>query len=245
MIENLNIAVTGMLAQQERITAVSQDLTNVDTTGYKQTRQGFRDLVYNELGRSQAGNVNGGSGVAMDPAGRSFEQGAVQRTDQPLDVALQGEGFIQVRLPDGRAALTRDGSLRVDARGQLQTASGALVQPPITIPVGTALDDVSIGADGTVEAGGKRLGRLSIVTVRAPQALQDAGSNAFVTTPSSGAATRAPAATAVSQGALEMSNVDASEEMVEMIDAQRSFQLASKAITTADEMWQIANGIRR
>jgi flagellar basal-body rod protein FlgG len=245
VIENLNIAVSGMLAQQDRITAVAQDLTNVDTTGYKQTRQGFRDLVYNELGRAQAGGVTGGSGVMMESAGRSFQQGAIERTDQPLDVALQGEGFLQVRLPDGRTGLTRDGSLRLDAAGQLMTPSGALVQPAIKVPVGTALDDVSIAPDGTVEAAGKRLGRLAIVTVRAPQQLTDAGSNAFVATAASGAITRAPAATVVSQGALEGSNVDAAEEMVEMIDAQRSFQLASKAISTADEMWQIANGIRR
>jgi flagellar basal-body rod protein FlgG len=245
MIENLNIAAAGMLAQQQRITSVANDLANASTNGYKSTRTGFRDLVYNETGRAQSGNVRMGSGVAVSDAGRSFQQGALQRTDAPLDVAIQGEGFIKVTLPDGRTGLTRDGALHLDAKGRLTTSSGALVQPRVTIPTGTGESEIAIGKDGTITAAGKKVGRLDVVTVRAPQALESAGSNAFVATAASGATVRAPAATIVSQGALEMSNVDTADEMVEMIDAQRSFQLASKAITTADEMMQIANGVKR
>jgi flagellar basal-body rod protein FlgG len=245
MLEHLNTAAAGMLAQQQRITAVANDLANASTTGYKHTRTGFRDLVYTEAGRAQTGGVRTGAGVAVTDAGRSFGQGALQNTGNPLDVAIQGEGFLRVRLPDGRTGLTRDGSLQVDGRGRLTTGSGALVQPPITVPAGTAADEIAIGPDGTVSAAGRRIGRLDIVTVRAPQALLSAGDNAFVATPASGQPVRAPAATRVSQGALEASNVDMGDAMVEMIDAQRSFQMASKVITTADEMLSIANGIRR
>ena len=245
MLENLSTAAAGMLAQQQRIAAVANDLANASTTGYKHQRTGFRDLVYAETGRAQTGGLRVGTGVAVTDAGRSFQQGALQNTGEPLDVAIQGEGFLRVKLPDGRTGLTRDGNLRLDARGRLSTASGALVQPPITVPAGTNPSDISIGADGTVRAAGKALGRLDVVTVRAPGELLAAGDNAFVATAASGTAVRAPAATRLSQGALEASNVDMGDEMVEMIDAQRSYQLASKAITTADEMLQIANGIRR
>jgi flagellar basal-body rod protein FlgG len=172
-------------------------------------------------------------------------QGALQRTDRPLDVAIQGEGFLAVTLPDGRQALTRDGALQVDGRGRLATSGGALVRPGITIPAGTPASAVSIARDGTVSASGRPVGRLSLVSVRSPQLMQSVGANAFVPTPQSGAAGAAPRATTITQGALEMSNVDVSEAMVAMIEAQRSFELASKAIHTADQMMEIANGVKR
>lgn len=245
MIEQLNTAAAGMLAQQQRIATVANDLANANTTGYKHVRTAFHDLVYTDAGRSQSGGVRYGAGVGTTDAGRSLQQGALQNTGEPLDVGIQGEGFIRVKLPDGRQALTRDGNLQVDARGRLTASTGALIQPPITVPAGTPRDKIAIGEDGTVRADGKRIGRLDVVTVRAPQALEAAGDNAFVTTDASGAAVRAPAATRISQGTLEASNVDMGDAMVEMIDAQRSYQLASKAITTADEMLQIANGVKR
>jgi flagellar basal-body rod protein FlgG len=246
MIENLNIAASGMLAMQDRINGVANDLANASTTGYKHTRLGFRDLVYNAAGRAQSGTVNEGSGVATVDAGRAFEQGSLQRTDNPLDVAIQGDGFLRVKLADGREALTRDGALRLDANGTLVTSTGAKVQPGLTVPKNTDPSDISISASGVVAGkGGKRLGTISVVTVRAPQALESVGDNAFVVTQASGAATRAGTGTQLSQGALEASNVDTADEMVQMIDAQRGYQLASKAISTTDEMWQIANGIRR
>jgi flagellar basal-body rod protein FlgG len=246
MIENLNIAASGMLAMQQRIDGVANDLANASTNGYKHVRMGFRDLVYNEAGRSQVGGVNEGSGVATVDAGRAFDQGSLQRTDSPLDVAVQGDGFLQVKLPDGRQALTRDGAMHLDSNGTLVTASGAKVQPGLTVPKGTSLSDISISAGGVVAGkGGKRLGTISLVTVRSPQALESVGDNAFIVTQASGAATRAGNGTTLSQGALEASNVDTADEMVQMIDAQRGYQLASKSISTADEMMQIANGIRR
>jgi flagellar basal-body rod protein FlgG len=169
----------------------------------------------------------------------------LQRTDQPFDVAIQGEGFLRVRLPDGRQALTRDGSLKVDGAGKLVTSSGAVVQPAITLPAGTSGSDVSIASDGTVLADGRRVGRIDVVSVRSPQRLQPVGDNAFLATAESGAVRAAPASTTFSQGALEMSNVDMADAMVTMIESQRAFQLTSKAIQTQDQMWEIANGVKR
>ena len=245
MLEGLNTAAAGMAAQQQRIDAVANDLANANTTGYKHQRVGFRDLVYDQTGRSSAEGVRTGSGAAAVDAGRAFAQGVLQRTDRPLDVAIQGEGFLRVRLADGRDALTRDGGLHVDGARRLVTGTGAVVQPAITVPEGTAEDQISIGPDGTVLAAGRRIGRLDIVTVRSPQGLLSAGDNAFVTSPASGAAIAAPRATTLTQGALESSNTDMAEAMVAMIESQRAFQLASKAITTADEMMGIANQVKR
>jgi flagellar basal-body rod protein FlgG len=245
MLENLNVAAAGMMAQQERISAVANDLANASTTGYKHTRVGFRDLVYQEAGRAQRGGVRVGSGVAATDAGRSFAQGALQNTGNPLDVAIQGEGFLRIRMPDGRIGLTRDGGLELDGRRRLMTSTGALVQPAVTIPQGVSLDQVSIASNGTISAAGRQIGRLQLVTVRSPQGLLSVGDNAFVPTAASGRATAAPRTTTVSQGALESSNADMADDMVQMIEAQRSYQLASKAISTADQMMEIANGVKR
>ncbi len=245
MLEGLNSAAAGMAAQQQRLDAVANDLANANTTGYKHQRVGFRDLVYDQTGRSSEQGVRTGSGTAAVDAGRAFGQGALQSTGRSLDVAIQGEGFLRVRLADGREGLTRDGGLHVDGGRRLVNNTGAVVQPPITIPEGVAEQDISIGRDGTVLAGGRRLGRLVLVTVRSMQGLLSAGDNAFVTTPASGPAAAAPRTTALTQGALEASNTDVAGSMVAMIESQRAFQLASRAISNADEMMGIANQVRR
>jgi flagellar basal-body rod protein FlgG len=245
MLEALNTAAAGMAAQRQRIDAVANDLANANTTGYKGVRVGFRDLVYTDAGRPGAPGVQTGAGAAAVDAGRAMSQGSLQRSDRTLDVAIQGDGFLRVRLPDGRDALTRDGSLHVDGRGRLSTSTGSLIQPAITIPQGVGESQISIGPDGTVTAAGRNVGRLSLVTVRSPQSLQSVGDNAFVTTAQSGAAAAAPRSTVITQGALEASNVEVSEAMVSMIEAQRSFELASRAIHTADQMMEIANGVKR
>ena len=245
MLEGLNSAAAGMAAQQQRLEAVSNDLANANTTGYKRVRVGFRDLVYTQTGRSSAQGPRTGAGAAAVDAGRAFQQGAVQRTEQPFDVAIQGEGFIRVRLPDGKQALTRDGSLHVDEAGKLVTSSGAVVQPAVTLPASANGSNVSIGPDGTVLAGGRRVGRIELVSVRSPQQLLPVGDNAFLATAESGAVRAAPATSTLTQGALEMSNVDMADAMVTMIESQRAFQLTSKAIQTQDQMWEIANGVKR
>jgi len=245
MLEGLNSAAAGMAAQQQRLDSVANDLANANTTGYKHGRVGFRDLIYEQAGRPAAAGVQTGHGAAAVDGGKSFGQGALQRTDRSLDVAIQGEGFLRVRLPDGRQALTRDGSLKVDAAGKLVTSSGGVIQPAITLPATANGANVSIGPDGTVLAGGQNVGKIELVSVRSPQGLQPVGDNAFLVTDASGAARQAPAATTLTQGALEASNVDMASAMVAMIESQRAFELVSKAIHTADQMWEIANGVKR
>jgi flagellar basal-body rod protein FlgG len=245
MLEGLHSAAAGMAAQQQRLDAVANDLANANTTGYKHQRVGFRDLVYDQTGRSSAQGVRTGSGAAAVDAGRAFAQGTLQRTDRTLDVAIQGEGFLRVRLADGRDALTRDGGLHIDGNRRLTTSTGALVQPAVTVPEGVGEDQISIGPDGTVLAAGNRIGRLDVVTVRSEAGLLSVGNNAFVTTAASGAAIAAPRATTLTQGALESSNTDMAEAMVSMIESQRAYQLTSKAISTADEMMGIANQVKR
>ncbi len=245
MLEGLRTAAAGMAAQQQKLDAVSNDLANANTTGYKRVRVGFSDLLYEQAGRPAADGVTVGTGARAVQAGRGFEQGSVRDTGNPLDVAIQGQGFMRVQLPDGRQALTRDGGLHVDGNRRLVTATGAVLQPAITIPEGVSEDQISISRNGTVLAAGRTVGRIELVSVRNLAGLQSAGENAFVTTAASGNAVAAPAATTLSQGALEGSNTDMASAMVDLIDAQRTYQLTSKAIQTADQMMEIANGVKR
>jgi flagellar basal-body rod protein FlgG len=246
MLEGLYSAAAGMAAQQQRIDGVANDLANTSTTGYKHVRVGFRDLLYNAQGGSAGPTVLAGAGSAAGFIGRSQEQGALQTTEQPLDLAIQGPGFLQVRRPDGTTALTRDGALRLDAEGRLTTNDGNIVQPQIIVPRGTTPEQLSIAADGTVRSGaGRALGRIELVTVRAPDGLQSLGNNLFAATAQSGPPAPAGADSTLRQGVLEGSNVDVGDAMVDMIDAQRSFQMASKAIQMQDQMLEIANQVKR
>jgi len=246
MLEGLYSAAAGMAAQQERIDGISNDLANASTTGYKHVRVGFRDLLYVAQGNGAGSGVAAGAGSAASIFGRSQEQGALQTTDQPLDLAIEGPGYFQVKRPDGSLALTRDGSLRLDALGRLTTQDGNVLQPEIRAPSGTTPDQLSIGSDGTVRgAGGRALGRIQLVDVPAPDGLQPLGGNLFAAGAASGQPTAVTAATTLKQGALEGSNVDIGDAMVDMIDAQRSFQMASKAIQMQDQMLEIANQVKR
>ena len=240
MLEGLYSAAAGMQAQQQRIDSVANDLANVNTNGYKHTRVAFRDLLYV---RDASGRVQSGAGAAAATIGRGFAQGAIKETGNPLDVAIQGSGFLRVRRGDGTDALTRDGSLRLDPRGRLTTQQGDLVQPAITVAAGTNESDVSIASDGTVTAAGRPVGRIQLVNVRSPQALQSLGDSLFRTTAASGNAANATGAT-LTQGSLEASNMDTADAMTEMMDAQRSFQLASKAVQMQDQLLQIANQVK-
>ncbi|MGN6190392.1 MAG: flagellar hook-basal body protein [Conexibacter sp.] len=246
MLEGLYSAAAGMYAQKQRIDGVANDLANASTTGYKHVRVGFRDLLYSAQGGQAGPTVMAGAGAAAGVIGRSQEQGALQTTGQPLDLAIQGPGFFQVKRADGSPALTRDGSLRLDATGRLTTQDGDIVQPQITVPSGTTPDQLSVGADGTVRgAGGRALGRIELVTVPAPDGLQPLGGNLFAASAQSGQPVAVGTDTTLRQGELEGSNVDVGDAMVDMIDAQRSFQLASKAIQMQDQMLEIANQVKR
>ena len=210
--------------------AIANDIANVSTPGYKKERLAFRDLVDR-------------SGAAASDAGRSFVPGPQIASDNPLALAIEGPGFFQVKLADGRVALTRAGDFHVDAAGDVVTSGGERLVPPITVPKGTQATDVTIAADGTVAAGGKKLGQIAIVDVPARAELQSIGGGLYLATTASGAA--AAVKSQVRQGVLEGSNVDLGDAMVDLIDAQRSFQLASKALKTQDDLAEIANGIRR
>jgi flagellar basal-body rod protein FlgG len=242
VLQGLYSAAAGMAAQQQRIDAVSNDVANVSTAGYKRQRLSFRDLAYAE---TPAGNgVRAGAGAAVSSAGRSQLAGALQQTGEPLDVAIEGEGFLTVRRPDGSQALTRHGALRVNADRQLVTVAGDRIQPPVTIPQDVDPASVSIAPDGAVSAQGRALGRLQVVDVPAPQGLLSDGESVFTLTQASGAARPAGGAV-LRQGALEASNVDMADAMVDLMDAQRSYSLASKAIQTQDQLMEIANGVKR
>ena len=246
MLEGLYSAAAGMAAQQERIDGISNDLANASTTGYKHVRIGFRDLLYSAQGNGAGPTVTAGAGAAAGIFGRSQQQGALQDTGQPLDLAIQGSGYFQVQRADGSTALTRDGSLRLDSLGRLTTQDGDILQPPITVPRGTTPDQLSVGSDGTVRVGtGRALGRIQLVDVPAPDGLQPLGGNLFAANTASGTPTATGTGTTLRQGALEGSNVDVGDAMVDMMDAERSFQMSSKAIQMQDQMLEIADQVKR
>jgi len=241
MLEGLYTAAAGMAAQQQRMDAVSNDVANVNTAGYKGVRVGFHDLIYQRT----ASGVSTGSGAAAVDLGRTSAQGSLQKTDQPLDLAIIGDGYFQVRQAStGRNVLTRNGSFQTDSNGQLTTAEGDTLVPPIQIPKGIDPSSLTIGTDGTVSAAGRRLGQIQLVTVPAPTGLAAAGNGYFTVTAASGGVRRTTTAT-VQQGVLESSNVDLADAMVDMMDAQRSYSMASKAIHMQDQMMEIANGLKQ
>lgn len=251
MLAGLYSAAAGMAAQQRRIEGAANDLANVSTTGYKQVRVGFRDLLYTAQGPAAGPTVLAGAGAAASFIGRGQGQGPIQETGRPLDLAIQGPGFLQVRRPDGSLALTRDGALRLDATGRLTTKDGLLVEPGVAVPPGTDDERLAVAADGTVRVGdGAPLGRIQLVTVPAPDGLRALGGSLFAATDDSGAAVpvatgAGAAASQLRQGALEGSNVDMAGAMVGLMEAQRSFQLASRAIQMQDQMMEVANQVRR
>ena len=243
MLEGMYSAAAGMAAQQQRLDALSNDLANVNTTGYKRVRVAFRDLVYTPSGPGARPGVSEGAGAAATSVGRGAAQGALKRTDRTLDVALSGPGYLRVRRPDGTEALTRDGNLRLDAQRRLVTNDGLLTG--VTVPAGTAEDQIAIGPDGSVRAGNRQVGRLDVVTVRSADGLAANGDTTYSLTAASGPAAAAGDGTVLEQGALEASNVDMGEAMAEMMEAQRSFELASKVIHMQDQLAEIANGVKR
>jgi len=255
MMNSLTIAKSGMQAQQTQLDAITNNLANVATNGFKRTRAVFEDLVYQNL--RQAGAASGqqtqlptglqlGSGVRPVATSRNFSQGSMVQTGNQLDLAINGQGFFQVQLPDGGTGYTRDGSFQVDAQGQLVTASGFLVSPNITIPANA--QTVTISKDGIVSAtlanatAPTQVGQLQLANFMNPAGLEPRGGNLYTETAASGAPQSGNAGTnglgAVQQGAVEGSNVNVVEELVAMIQTQRSYEINSKAIQTADQMLQ-------
>lgn len=239
MLEGLYTAAAGMAAQERRLDAVSNDIANTNTAGYKRVRVGFRDLIYQPDG---PGGVRTGAGAELTELGRGSEEGALQQTGNPFDLAIQGDGYFQVRRQDGQVALTRNGAFGVNSLGQLVNGNGERMVPGVTVPRGTDISKVSVAPNGTVSAAGRAIGRIQIVTVPAPNGLTPAGDNNYLVSAASGAPRRATGT--IAQGALESSNVDLADSMVDMMDAQRSYAMASKAISMQDKMMEIANGIK-
>ncbi|HVT37215.1 MAG TPA: flagellar basal-body rod protein FlgG [Nevskiaceae bacterium] len=258
MNQALWVAKTGLDAQQTRMTVVSNNLANVNTTGFKKGRASFEDLLYqtakqpgaqtSQTTQSPTGMMLG-TGTHVVSTDKNFTQGSLQQTGNPLDVAVNGRGFFQVSLPDGTAAYTRDGSFQVSSQGQLVTSSGYTVQPGITIP--SAAQSVTIGSDGTVSvqlagtAAPQQVGSLQLADFINPAGLQARGENLYLETAASGAPqTGTPGVSGlgtVAQGSLESSNVNIVEEMVNMIETQRAYEINSKAVQTTDAMLQYVN----
>ena len=253
MIRSLWISKTGLDAQQMQLDTISHNLANVATNGYKRAHAQFEDLHYQNL--RQAGSqetqqttlptgLQLRTGVRPVGTSRVFTQGNLNRTENPLDIAINGNGFLQVQMPDGTTAYTRDGAMKIDAQGQLVTANGYPVTPAITIPQNAT--NVSIGADGVVTAmtpgaaTPAQVGQIQTATFVNPGGLDPAGQNLFRETAASGTPTvGAPGLNGhgtISQGYVETSNVNVVEELVSMIQTQRAYEINSKAIQTADQM---------
>ncbi len=255
MIRSLWISKTGLDAQQTQMDVIANNLANVSTNGFKRSRAVFEDLMYQTLRQPGAqssqqtqlpSGMQLGTGVRPVATERVFTQGNLQQSANNKDVAIQGAGFFQVLLPDGTAAYTRDGSFQIDNQGQIVTASGYVVQPAITIPA--AAQSITIGRDGTVSvtlAGATaptQVGTLQLATFINPAGLESKGENLYVETGASGSpGTNTPGtngAGLLSQGYVETSNVNVVEELVNMIQTQRAYEINSKAITTSDQMLQ-------
>ncbi len=252
------IAKTGLDAQQTRMAVISNNLANVNTTGFKRGRAIFEDLIYQNI-RQVGGQTSQetqlpsglslGTGVRTVATEKLFTQGNIVQTGNAMDLAVQGRGFFQVLLPDGTQAYTRDGSFQVDSQGEMVTSNGYLLQPGITIPANA--QSVTVGADGTVSvtlAGSptpSQLGTLQLADFVNPAGLQAIGENLYLESSASGSPqTGTPGLNGLGtlvQGSVESSNVNVVEELVNMIETQRAYEMNSKAISTADAMLQYVN----
>ncbi len=242
MLEGLYSAAAGMSAQQTQLDAISNDLANLSTNGYKSERVAFSDLLYNRV-EIAGTETTAGAGAKAQILGRAQSQGALKETGNPFDLAIEGSGYFQVTRSNGTRALTRNGAFQVDADGSISDAAGNRLFPPIKVPKGVSGEQVRITSDGTVTAQGKKLGQIKLVTVAAPDHLRGEGDSLLLATKESGEA-KAVRAGKIHQGALEDSNVDIGRDMATMMSTQRNYQMASTAIQTESQMMQIANQLR-
>jgi len=255
MINSLWIAKTGMEAQQTQLDVISHNLANVSTTGYKRAQAVFEDLMYQNL-RQVGSNTSDqsqlptglhlGLGVRTVATSRSFAQGTIQQTSNNLDVAIQGNGFFQVTMPDGSTSYTRNGSFQVDNQGRMVTASGFPVANGVTVPANAK--NIAIATDGTVTASipgttaPQQIGNIILASFINSAGLEPLGQNLFSESPASGQPNTGTPGTngigTVTQGFLETSNVNVVQELITMIQTQRAYEMNSKAIQTSDQMLQ-------
>lgn len=258
MESSLWIAKTGVDAQRKRMAVISNNLANVNTTGFKRGRAVFEDLLYQNI-RQVGGQtslttqlpsgLSLGAGVRTVATQKMHTQGNMINTENNLDIAIQGRGFFQILMPDGTTSYTRDGSFQTDSQGQIVTSNGYPMLPSLTVPANTL--SISISSDGTVEAlvsgsaTPSNIGTLQLADFINPAGLEAVGENLFRESVSSGTPiTAAPSTTgmgSVTQGFLESSNVNVVEELVNMIEAQRAYEMNSKAISTTNDMLQYAS----
>lgn len=255
MIRSLYIAQSGLDAQQFNVDVISNNLANVSTTGFKRQRPVFQDLLYQTLRQpgAQSSQITQyptglqlGTGVAAVATARIFTQGNLQQVGGALNLAIEGRGFFQILLPNGNTAYTRDGGFHLDNQGQIVTAQGFTLQPTITIPADALT--ITVGGDGTVtvtqptSAQPTQVGNIQLADFVNPGGLQAIGNNMYLETASSGPPTTGDPGSngigIIDQGFLEASNVSVTEELVDLITAQRAFEINSRAVQVSDEMLQ-------
>jgi flagellar basal-body rod protein FlgG len=251
-----------MRAQEMNVDVIANNLANVNTTGFKKSRVDFQDLLYNTLraagtevstGLQIPTGIQVGNGTKPVATQRVHSQGDFMQSANPLDVVIEGDGFFQVLMPDGKTAYTRDGAFKMNSEGKMVTSDGFVLQPEITIP--SDATDINIGIDGTVMAvqsgqtSPQNLGSIELAKFVNPAGLKSMGKNLYEVTDASGEPITGTPGTegigSLTQGFLEMSNVKVVEEMVNMIIAQRAYEVNSRSIQTADTMLQMANSLRR
>ena len=262
MIRSLWTAASGMQAQTANIDVIANNLSNVNTAGFKRSRAEFQDLLYQTLrppgvssasGSQMSSGIQIGHGTRLITTQKSFIQGDFQNTQNELDLAIEGPGFFQISQPNGEVAYSRAGNFKIDSEGRMVSPDGFLMEPEITIPTDALA--VSISTSGTVsvlQPGSNTptdVGTIQLARFVNPAGLEHIGRNLFLQTSSSGVpSVGAPGEDGlgmVAQGYLEMSNVSVVDEMVNMITAQRAYEINSKAIQTADDMLQAANNLKR
>jgi flagellar basal-body rod protein FlgG len=261
MFRSLHIAATGMAAQETNLDAISNNIANGSTAGYKKQRADFQDLLYQTIRAAGTqtsatattpSGLQVGNGVRVVGMSRSFAQGSTLVTNNPLDVAIEGNGFFVVQQADGTPAYTRAGNFQTNAQGQIVTAEGYPIDPAITIPPDAT--SVTIGADGTVsvtagtQTAPTQVGQITTATFVNPAGLTSLGHNLYKESAASGNPQVGVAGTesrgSLLQGSIETSNVDVVEEMVGLINAQRGYEINSKVISAADEMLQAATQLK-
>jgi flagellar basal-body rod protein FlgG len=263
MFRSLNTAASGMIAQQLSLDNIANNLANASTAGFRKRRLQFQDMLYQNMilpGAASTQQTTYSSGLQIGLGARSSAsemvqtQGDFENTGNPLDLAIQGQGFFQVQLPSGQLAYTRSGNFQVDAQGNIVTADGYTLQPSIAIPNNAT--NITIGTDGTVSVSlpkqqqAQQVGQIQLATFANPGGLNSTGQNLFLPTTASGdAILGTPGGTeglgTIQQGELEQSNVNVVEEFIEMILAQRSYESNSKVVQAADQMFQDVNSMSR
>lgn len=259
---SLDIGATGMLAQQMSVDVISNNIANMTTSGFKRQRAAFQDLIYQNIQRPGSTSTDSGTtmpsglqmglGVRTGAVYRMHGQGAVQITENNLDLAITGEGMFQIQLPSGETAYSRDGTFQMNENGELVTVQGYLVDPGITIPADATSIDINASGEILVKISGQtasqNVGQLQLANFINPAGLEAIGDNMYLETDASGPATTGnpneDAFGAIRQGALEQSNVNVVEEITLLIAAQRSYEMNSKVISTSDEMLQTVGQLR-